>query len=100
VLADWQCINLAMSSYQPSCPACPVPLQFYPEEQYPAELGVTWDEISNCFKHQFVPKLQVCPWAIRLHILPILGVHTVGCQPVLYLLLSMRAHPAFHTLCL
>ena len=33
--------------------------QFYPEELYPPELEVKWEEISACFQSTFVPKLQV-----------------------------------------
>lgn len=33
-------------------------LQFHPPSVYPAELGVTFEEISQCFTTQFVPRLE------------------------------------------
>jgi DNA-directed RNA polymerase I subunit RPA1 len=35
-----------------------VRLQFFSPSSYPAELNVTFDEISKCFTEDFVPKLQ------------------------------------------
>ncbi|KAL4526208.1 hypothetical protein Ndes2437B_g07463 [Nannochloris sp. 'desiccata'] len=35
-----------------------VRLQFFPPSFYPAELNITFDEISKCFTEEFVPKLQ------------------------------------------
>ncbi|PSC74762.1 beta and beta-prime subunits of DNA dependent RNA-polymerase [Micractinium conductrix] len=35
-----------------------VKMQFHPIHLYPAELNITWEEISGCFTKEFVPKLQ------------------------------------------